>query len=96
MPAGTYNHFRQMGRVVENPRHVVRLADSDRALGGDLRGVSVETAAEYLLHRVRGVTLGEMTGYLKREGHPDVVFETDDGTRRFTWSAADEDYQPAA
>ena len=95
MPSGTYNCFRQMGRVVEDPRHVVRLAGSDRALGGDLHGIGVETVAEYLLHRVRGVTLGELSGYLEREGHPDVVLETDEETRRFTWSAAAEAYEPA-
>jgi len=95
MPSGTYNYVRQMGRVVEDPRHVVRLADSDRALGGNLRGATVETVAEYLLHRVRGVTLGELDGYLEREGYPDVVLETDDETRRFTRSAAAEDYEPA-
>lgn len=97
-PAGTYNAFQKAGNVVENPRHAVRLADSDDWLGGDLRGVSVKEAADYLLHRTKGVTLGELSDYYSENGHPDVVFEGREGDeevkRTFEWDGDEDQYYP--
>lgn len=89
MPEGTYNAFGSSGTVVENPRHAVRLADGDEWLGGELSGVGCRDAVDYLLHRTRGVTLGELSDYYEQNGRPDLVVEkdTDDGTEtmRFEW-----------
>lgn len=94
MPKGTYNAVRSSGQVVEDPKHAIRLEDSDEWLGGDLSGVSVEMGAEYLLHRVEGVTMGGLDAYYMAHGRPDVILETDDDTHRFTWDREEGDYIP--
>ena len=95
MPDGSYNAFMRPGVVVEDPRHAVRLEDSEEWLGGDLSGVRVEEASDYLLHRTEGVTLGETTDWYEENGRPAVILETDEETVRFEWDADETDYVKA-
>ena len=97
MPQGTYNDINRMGSVVNDPDYTVRLADSDSWLGGFYSAPSIQSLAEYLLHRIKGVTLGETTEYLEENGYPDIVVQHDtkDGetvNETFVWDTEKGDY----
>lgn len=96
MPQGTYNAIDRMGSIVNDPDYAVRLADSDSWLGGFYSGTGLRTMAEYLLHRIKGVTLSETTEYLEENGHPDIVFKRDkDGEvimETYSWDADEGKY----
>lgn len=98
MPQGTYNYFKKAGVVVENPRHAVRLEGSDQWFGGDLAGVTVEEAADYLITRTRGVGIGDLSAYYEANGRPDVILkarvQSDTEKQRFEWDETEGDYVP--
>lgn len=93
--AGSFNAFSRIGRVVEDPSHVVWIegADDDQKLGGHMGGETVETVADYLVHRTHGVTLGEQSEWYDEHGRPDVYLDTGEEVVQFTWDDDEEDYR---
>lgn len=92
MPEGRYNYLKQTGRVVENPEYVVWLEESEGNKFGFNTNEAVKSVSDYLLHRVKGVTLGKHSDYIEKNGHPNIIIDTGEEEKVFVWSESDEDY----
>jgi hypothetical protein len=80
---GTYNDFKQWGKVVENPPVVVWLEDHPDSKYGMFRcDITPIMATEYLFMRVKGVTLSD-TKSAVRAAEPVLV--TDIEGERSRW-----------
>ena len=93
MPTGKFNSLDRIGTVVEDPKIVVWLDDNPDKKFGTYGNHGLQDTADYLLYRVCGITLGDLTDYYNENDRPIVCAEVEgEGEKKWEWDVEKEQY----